>query len=61
MGKGDLYRNVFKVHRALDPCQLYGASCAAFKGVSEKEQFFKFYGFQGGSADFTEVHRGRTL
>ena len=42
-------------------CQLYGASCAAFKGVSEKKQFFKFYGFQGRSADFTEVYRGRTL
>ena len=32
-----------------------------FKGVSEKKQFFKFYGFQGRSADFTEVYRGRTL
>ena len=29
-GKGDLYRNVFKVHRAFDPCQLYGASCDRF-------------------------------
>ena len=52
---GDLYRNVFKVHRAFDPCQLYGASCAAFKGVSEKKAvFLSSTVFQGRSADFTE-------